>query len=266
VTFVVFSTPTFARSPCIEYVVSMCQTQTMMTQMKIDHVTTLLGGDPYLAKVRNRLVGTFLSEYPKATDLFFLDDDIGWPPEKIIEFLNRPEDIVCGVYPKKQDAPEFPVTLELDNGQMIQKDGLFLAHLAPTGFMRIKRHVLEKLAARSQKYQEVIPGGRTAIFWEIFQNRCVDMQIEALRTADIDAMSKAELAAHLKRAIGLTVGQQNGEWWGEDYFFTQRWREMGGQVWVDPNIKFTHRGSKAWEADFGHTVRATIAARQKEAA
>ena len=37
------------------------------------------------------------------------------------------------------------------------------------------------------------------------------------------------------------------------------WREMGGEVWVDPNIRFTHRGSKAWEADFGDSIKATLA-------
>jgi hypothetical protein len=56
---------------------------------------------------------------------------------------------LCGVYPKKQDNQEFPVTLMMKDGKVIKRDHLYKADLVPTGFMRIKRHVLEKMAARS---------------------------------------------------------------------------------------------------------------------
>lgn len=268
--FVLMATPTFERRPCIEFVISMLQTEKALAMKGIDHAASLLGGDPYLAKVRNRLAGTFLTEWPQATDLFFLDDDIGWPEAKFIEFLERPEDVVCGVYPKKQDSLEFPVTLELDgNGGLIEKNGLYLARLVPTGFMRIKRHVIEKMAMSTAKYQEVIPGGITKIFWNMFEARFIDSQMEALRKTDLDALTREAAIAHLKRALGLKPGQEIGEWWGEDYWFAQRWREMGGTCWVDPDIQFTHRGSKAWEANFGPSVRATLemqAQQRREAA
>ncbi len=230
----------------------------MLTKQGIDYVVSLLGGDPYLPKCRNRLAGTFLTDTPRATHLFFLDDDIGWPAAKVLEFLKRPEDIICGIYPKRDDNSSFPVTLKLDaNHRMIEKDGLRLAQLVPTGFMRIKRHVLEKMAARSMKYTDILPGGESRMFWEIFQARLVDPKMEELRRADLDALSREDAIAHLKRSLGVTVPPELGTWSGEDYFFAERWREMGGEVWVDPDIEFTHRGSKAWKANFADSVRAT---------
>ena len=34
--------------------------------------------------------------------------------------------------------------------------------------------------------------------------------------------------------------------WGEDYCFARKWTDDGQEVWVDPNIEFTHRGTKKW--------------------
>jgi hypothetical protein len=254
--FVVIATPSFERRPCIEYVISMLQTEKVLATRGIDHATTILGGDPYLSKVRNRLVSSFLQDWPLATDLFFIDDDIGWPEYKILEFLDRPEEIVVGVYPKKQDNLEFPVSLEVDeNNQLIEQNGLFRAKLVPTGFMRIKRHVLERMAQRVGRYQEVVLGGKVCTFWNIFEARYVDHQTEELRRADLDSLSREEAVAYLKRVLQLTVPAELGQYWGEDYFFAERWREMGGHVWVDPDIEFTHRGSKDWKGNFIHSVR-----------
>jgi hypothetical protein len=256
-TYVVLATPSFGRTPCLEYDVAISETQSLLTKSDIDYVVSYLGADPYLPKARNRLAGQFLTDHPKATHLFFLDDDIGWPAAKVVEFLKRPEDIVCGIYPKKEDATSFPVTLELENHRMIERDGLYRAKLVPTGFMRIRRHVIEKMAARSMKYTDILPNGEARMFWEIFQARLVDPKMEELRRADLDALSRGDAIAYLKRSLGVAVPSEMGTWWGEDYFFAERWREMGGEVWVDPEIEFTHRGSKAWKACFGDSVRAT---------
>lgn len=262
---VLVATPSFERRPCVEYICSLMETKQVFYENEIDHVVTILGGDPYLGKVRNRLVGTLLTDHPTATDLFFIDDDVGWPAHKVLEFLRRPEDVVCGIYPKKQDNPEFPVSLLLDDGRPIQRDGLVLANLAPTGFMRIKRHVLERMAMEAGRYHEATPSGEQKVNWNIFEARFVDLEMERLRKSDLSQLTRAEAIAHLRRALSLVQGQDLGQFWGEDYWFTERWREMGGEVWVDPDIHFTHSGRKSWSATFGDTLRAVIA-KQQEAA
>lgn len=260
-TYAVLATPSFEGRPCREYMVSILQTDRLLHEMGIDHETTILAGDPYLSKVRNRLISAFL-ENPNATDLFFLDDDIGWPAHKVVEFLNRPEDIVCGIYPQKNDALAFPVTLDMERGAMVERAGLYRGVLVPTGFMRIKRHVLEQMAMQSGRYEEKSADGRMLMQFNITEARYVDLQMEQLRSADLDTLTREEAIAHLKRSIGIAPSSDLGQYWGEDYFLAQRWRDMGGEVWVDPEIPFTHRGSKAWSANFGDTIRATLA-RQK---
>jgi len=266
VPFVFLAVPSFRGQPEREFILSLMQTQKALTDAGINYVLSVLAGDPYLAKVRDRLASAFLTTWPQATDFFFLDDDVGWPAHKVVEFVKRPQDVVCGVYPKKQDPLEFPVTLELDAAQNFIWDGdLVLSHLAPTGFMRLKRHVLEKLAMSAPRYYESSATGDQLLLWSIFQAKFVDLQMNALAKTDLDGLSHEDAIMHLKRTLGVTTGQEIGQFWGEDFWFTQRWRDLGGKIWVDPEIEFTHRGSKAWGACFGNSVRATIA-RQKEAA
>ena len=255
--FLFIGTPTFERRPCIEYIVSMMDTKARLDAAGIDYYLSMLGGWPYLFDVRNRLTAQFLSDHPRATDLLFIDDDIGWPAQKVLDFIHRPEDIVCGVYPKKLDSLEFPVTLKLDDNKFTQHEGLYLAHLAPTGFMRVKRHVMERLAQKAARYPETRANGETRLVWNIFENRVVDLAMEKLRKTDLSTLTRDEAIAHLKRSLMVTVPRDVCEFWGEDYWFVQRWRDMGGSVWVDPEGEFTHRGSKAWKANFGDSVRAT---------
>jgi len=216
---VIFATPTLDHRVSIEYLRSSKETDWLLDTKGISYGYKQVAGDTFVAKARNRLVTEFLLEFPSASHLFFLDDDIGWPAAKVWEFLNRPEDIVAGAYPKKCDKPEFPVELELADGRFIERDGLYRAILAPTGFMCIRRGVLERMAAASTCYKEAHIDGEMRDRWAMFE---------------------------------AGVYAQAGEWWGEDYCFCQKWRDMGGEIWVDPDIEFSHRGHKKWTGNFGH--------------
>lgn len=220
--FVVFCTPSLGRSFSVEYLMSAMSTQHLCFANSISQVWRSVGGDPYLAKVRNRMASEFLRNFPTATDLFFIDDDMGWPAEKVIEFLLRPEDIVVGAYPKKRDEPDFPIQLSVTDQKITTKGDLILTDLAPTGFMRVKRVVFERMAAESGIYTEQDEVLGEVECWDMFRMGYVD-------SSDMPG---------------------RGRWWGEDYFFSARWRNMGGQIWCDPTIPFTHRGGKVWSATF----------------
>lgn len=232
---VVFSTPSLSKGVCVEYLQSALATQHAVYQAGFDQVWRVQGGDPYLAKVRNRLASEFLDRFPDATDLFFLDDDMGWPPDAVLRVLNRPEPVIVGAYPKKQERTEFPIQMLLDEaGDFIEKDGLYRVYLAPTGFMRIKREVIEKLAAQSGQFMDPDAEGNDVRCWDIFR---------------MGYMGSADDPAR-------------GMWWGEDYHFSARCYQAGIEIWCDPDILFTHRGGKIWAANFVDSLRLTQAARR----
>lgn len=226
---VVFCTPTLSRSLCIEYVQSALATQDSVKTAGYDQIWRMMGGDPYLDKVRNRLASEFLTEFPEAEFLFFIDDDMGWDHQAVLRMLSRPEDVLIGVYPKKSDNTEFPCEMLLDNGEFIEREGLYQVGMAPTGFMRIRRNVLEKMADDSGVYMDPDASGKEIKCWDIFRTGYM---------AD--------------SADGKT-----GRYWGEDYYFSARWRNMGGEIWCDPNILFSHRGQKMWAAIFNDSLKLT---------
>ena len=159
VTLVLFATPSLDHRVCMDFFCSSLETQRLLMAAGIGQGYIQIGGDCYLAKVRNKLVAQFLA-HADATDLFFLDDDIGWQPEKVIEFLSRPEEVVAGIYPKKSDDLDFPVELEADaeTGQLIERDGMVRASAVPTGFLRIKRAAIERLVAANGVFRETERG------------------------------------------------------------------------------------------------------------
>lgn len=235
-----FATPTLDHRNCIEYTGSLIETERLLMMAGIAHTIRFRPGDQFIAKARCKLATEFL-ESP-CTDLFFLDDDIGWPAEAVLRLLGRPEDVVAGIYPKKQEVPDWPVRLAVseETGGLIERDGLVKALMVPGGFLRIKRSVIEKLAAGARKFKDIEADGSTKEFYGIFES-----------------------------GIG-----PDDWWWGEDHTFGQKWLDLGGEVWVDPDIKFTHRGNKRWESSLSYdmpvfrerAVQAIADQQQKEAA
>jgi hypothetical protein len=47
----------------------------------------------------------------------------------------------------------------------------------------------------------------------------------------------------------------DGELVGEDVAFCHKWRELGGKVYVHPEISVSHIGKKRWDGNFEEYVR-----------
>lgn len=227
---VMFAVPTLSRHPCFEFGMAAATTNFLCLQNQIDTFWRFEGGDPYLSKVRSILASLCLRFHPDVTDFFFLDDDLGWNAEDAVKIIQRPEDIVFGVYPKKNDKRQFPVEVLEENGQVYTRDGMFKASLAPTGFMRIKRYVLERCAEESGQYPHLNSDGEEILVWDIFRT-------------------------------GFGSFEPNGKfgrWWGEDFLFSVMVRDLGFEMWFDPKMVFSHRGTKAWVDSFDEGLQAWV--------
>lgn len=212
---VVFGIPCYDHRVAIEFFRSAIQTEVLLAEKGIMHTYMLKPGDQFIAKVRSKIASEFLRDHPDATHLFFLDDDISWPPSKVIEFLERDEDILAGIYPKKQEKRDFPVELEgnVKTGELIEKDGLVRAIAVPTGFMCIRRNVLEELSRHAGTFREQDANDQWHEYSYIFR----------------------------------TAVTSDGMFAGEDYVMCQNARAAGFEIWVDPAIPFTHRGPRLWK-------------------
>lgn len=223
---VLFAIPSLNYHTAIECTGSLCQTSAELIKAGIPHAFRFRGGNCFVDAARNLLAADLLDD-PQYTDIFYIDDDVGFEPAKVLEFILSPKDVISGVYPKKNDElVEFPCILKQGDDEMpIERDGLYQAVNIPGGFMRIKRHVMERLAEESQQYEFVDKGIGERLIWNIFE-------------------------------MGPRT-DQNGKkvvYWGEDSIFAKKVIDAGFEIWIDPKIGFTHRGQKRWEGRLQDSV------------
>lgn len=183
---------------------------------------TFLPPNCYIGFLRNMAAYLFLKT--DCTHLFFWDTDVTGPATALRRLLLHDRDIAIAPYPKKKTEPSdsgWPV--QLVSGEPDEK-GLIEAEMVATGFLLIKRHVIETLWETHKETRGFYDKGADDL--------CVDL----FPTGILDFMPKLD-------------NGHNG-WWGEDYAFSVLARKSGYKIWLDPNIPLAHIGRQVWHGDF----------------
>jgi len=160
-------------------------------------------GCPYISAARSKMLRKALDA--RADVVVFIDHDLSWQPEDLLKLIETEGDVVAGTYRfKRDDDIEFMgALLTEDDGMPIgRNDGCLLAHSIPAGFLKITKEAVNKFMAA---YPELLYGDRYSPHVDLFNH-----------------------------------GAHNFVWYGEDYAFSRRWREAGGQIWIIPDLDITH--------------------------
>lgn len=160
---VFIATPTF-QSPKTAYTWSLARTTAELARRGIPFQLGIPDDVKNVDDGRNGLTREFLAG--TCTDLLFIDSDMRWEPESVLRILSWNEDVVCGAYRFKSESGTYPV------GRIFsadEKTGLLDVSYAPTGFMRIRRRVFEKLAPTQRK-----SGGTSFYFMRQFNENSYD--------------------------------------------------------------------------------------------
>ena len=212
------SPPTlFIATPCLDgnvgahYAASLARTLTLMQQRgwrspQIDFEI----GNSLIADARNKLVARFLAS--DCSDLVFIDADLSWQAEDLLRLASLDTPFVAGVYQRKSRT-KIDFAVKFGPGIAMDAQGLVAVERVGTGFMRLRRDCLEKMAAAHP----------------------------ALRLKDPAAPDDGRFYALFDTAI------VDGQFVGEDFTFCDRWRALGGQVLVDPALNFAHHGAAAYD-------------------
>jgi hypothetical protein len=179
-------------------------------------------GNADIARCRSMIVAKFLSQ-PQATHLVMIDTDVCWEHGGLVRLVEAGVDFVAGAYPMRVgDGTQFHMRmLPREVHTADPKTGLVEVEAVPAGFMCLSRSMLERMRDRHPETKfsfRECPGG---VAWDLF---------EAYWETDADGLRHK---------------------YGEDYSFCKRWRDMGGQVWVDPSISMGHLGTKIWKGRLG---------------
>lgn len=180
-------------------------------------------GSGIIADARAEICSHFLA-LGDASDLVFVDHDVSWEAGALLRLLDHPVDFVAGVYPHRKDPLTFPVVYtDAEELWADPETGLLEVAGVPAGFLRVSRQALLKM---TEHYAE--------------------LEYTAIKAPN-------------KTAVGLFEPYRTGKKkLSEDLSFCQRWRDIGGKVWVDTEIKFGHCGPKIFTGCLGDELRRTI--------
>jgi len=207
---VLIATPCLDGNVCAHYAASLVRSQSLLQQRGVACEIRFEIGNSLIADARNKLVSHFLAG--TATDLVFIDADISWKAEDLLRLLAHPRAVVAGVYQRKSRS-KLDFTVKFGPTITREDDGLMAAERVGTGFLRLRRDALQQLVAAN-------PG----------------LKLKNPQQPGDD---------HLYALFDTSI--VDGQYVGEDFSFCDRWRALGGQVYVDPAIALAHHGAAVYD-------------------
>jgi hypothetical protein len=209
------------------YAFALFETGKQLEQIGITTELAIQAWDCHVDDARNKLVSVFLAG--DCTDLVFLDSDLRWKPRDLVKLLSFDRDVVGSAYPLKQDRTEYSVEFLPETQELWSDvDGLIEVQALPTGFLRIRRNVLEAMAAAAPNY--------------------------AAKGDD-----KPTTPLIFERGI------DDGRRVSGDIHFCRKARAQGFKVHLLPDPGFEHIGAKTWRGSLAFHLRSAEAGPLKTA-
>jgi hypothetical protein len=222
----------FLATPCYGGQVHMIYTQSLLALQPacatrgVGLVLDLGGGEALIGRARAGMMMRFLAS--PATHLLFADADVGFEPEDVFRLLAARRDVIGGLYPRKR----------LDRAALDRS----VADEEPNPFARAMRLEAEPLppdqVARSgELYTVAATGTGFLMISRAAAQRMVDGYPQ-LRAGLGDVHGSSVTAATM--VFDSFVEPETGVYLNDYGAFCRRWRDLGGQVWVDPGCRIAH--------------------------
>lgn len=190
----------------------------VLNEAGIDHSIVSEVGNPYISQARNVMLRKALDA--KADTIIFLDHDLSFPPDALLKLAQTKGDVVAGTYRFKKDEEEYMGTIrgDLNNRPILREDGCINAEWVPAGFLKVTDNAINRFI---EAYPHLCYGNRYAPHVDLFNH-----------------------------------GAHKNTWYGEDYAFSRNWNDLGGKIWLIPDIDITHHTpDRAYPGNFHMFMR-----------
>lgn len=237
----VVATPCFGGQVTSVYASSIFALQReLRSTSNVNLTVQLRDGDALITRARANLATLFLDD-PTATHLLFIDADIGFTPQQVFRLIESGGDVVAGVYPIKRinwtkarravgenrrdvAAASLDYVLELDDPDRVAVvNGFARVRYAGTGFLMIRRRVLERMIA----HPDYAP-------------------LQFFREHSHDALAGSP---HRFGLFECMIDRATGTYLSEDFAFCKRWTDIGGEIWADLDSRLDHVGPSVFHGD-----------------
>lgn len=141
------ATPAYDGKVNSEYALSLAQAMQALTLYGINATASVMGNGAFIDLARNAYVRLFLQT--DCTHLFFVDSDLEFEPHAMAALLLADKPICAGLYRRRQEPEDYPVRWVEEptkGGLWIEDERWIKCDRVPTGFMCIRRDVIEEMA------------------------------------------------------------------------------------------------------------------------
>jgi hypothetical protein len=238
---VLIGTPCFGGQIHVGYFQSMLDLSINLTRIGVPFEVMTVGNESLITRARNGIVARFIGD-KTLTHLMFIDADITFSWVGILKLIMTNKELSGGCYPKKVlnwekvianskkyekiDSKELmarsvdyvfnPVYFTEGDKLMAKvENGLVKVKDLGTGFMLIQRKVFDTMM---YKYPELK-----------YKN-------------NVAGYHKDEYIDYFYNFFAIEIDQDSQVLLSEDYLFCKKWRELGGELWLDLGINLNHTG------------------------
>jgi hypothetical protein len=234
------STPCYDAMMTMQYTLSLLNLMPLLNRYKVECVVDFTGNESLIPRARNNALGKFMKS--DCSHILFIDADIEFPPQAVIDLILFDKDVSCCAYPKKsynwkrflhsmQHDDESKESLDSrgldyafnieygDNNELIKEKDFIRVKHASNGFMLVKRSLVEKL-----------------------QKKHTELEIITDNLSQTDDSICGLFCCMIK----------DKQYLSEDYSFCQRVRDIDGEVWMSVKHNLNHIGKHVFRGDIQH--------------
>ena len=163
------STPCYGGNVSMNYTISILNLLIKLNEKNIKFVIDFIGNESLIVRARNNSLAKFINS--NFTHILFIDSDIEFPADAVIDLLDFDKDITACVYPRKginfkrllfslQQEPNSKESLEsrgldfcfnnLNSNEKIKNGNFIKVKETSTGFMMVKKDIVLKMIEKNK--------------------------------------------------------------------------------------------------------------------
>ena len=240
---ILIGTPCFGGQVYSGYFQSMCDLVQKLTVLKIPYDILNIGNESLVTRARNGIVAKFLGN-DDFSHLIFIDADITFPWIGVIKLLLSDRDVCGACYPKKninweKVKNQVKKNPSIDNKMLLAKSLDYVFN--PVYFKDEQNNTVARMENGFVKVKDVATG-----FMMIKRNVFTAMKLkypELQYKNNVAGYHNEQTADNFYTFFDTAIDPDSKVYLSEDYLFCKRWRELGGDLWLDLDTNLNHTGS-----------------------
>jgi len=219
----------------------------------LKHKIYFCHNDSLVSRARNNLIAKAMAD-AETTHIIFIDNDIRWNPTDIIKLILSNKKLVGGVYPQKKYIWEKLLKPEFINNIIESKKNTPFEKIIPDDKLIQYNLVKYNINYKGEKMEinnnlseiKHLATGFMMIKREVIEKMCLEYNITKYKD---DAGFLTEKEEKYTYAL-FDCGVIENHYYSEDWLFCHRWSKIGGEIWIDVSINLVHCGVENYDGNY----------------